>query len=305
MSKWLALPVAIFALASPLALAEQEAPGAADFKACQEAAGAQNWGGVIASCEKAIVASPEAFFSHYLLGWAYLQQKNWAKCAENYEQFLRKLGNQDAPEQTDISNRQGGICSFQAGNYNKAVTFLEKAAAKKPNDHAVQQALGISLLRLNRNREAETVLGKVIQLQPDSPNAYYYAGNINFAQQQLDTARQRLTKYLELDPNGTFQADAHFMVGSIIYQQSEQSGDRAAQFGVIKQHLSSFLAAKPDAPQTPDALYILGWIASQEEDNDTAKGHFERFLQLRSEGPQADEARRFLAELSEGEGTGS
>ena len=55
-------------------------------------------------------------------------------------------------------------------------------------------------------------------------------------------------------------------------------------------------------PEFAEAHYVLGWVAAQEEDNETAKTHFEEFVKLQPTGPQADEAKRFLAELSESGG---
>lgn len=296
MTKWLIVAVASV-VASGAAFA-QDPPGAAEFRACQEAAKKNDWATVITSCEKAVAANPDVFASHYMLGWAYLQTKKWDKCAEHYQKFLQKLGNEEAPQQREISNRQGGLCYWQAGQHAKAIPFLQKAAQSKPNDHTVQNALGLSYMRSNRENDAEQAFGKVIQLKPDNANPYYYAGNINFRQQDLAKAEQRLTKYLELQPAGQFAPDAHFMVGSIIYRNAEQAENKAEHFGVVKDHLGKFLEAKPNAPQAPQALYILGYIAAQEEDNETAKSHFEKFLQLQPTGPQAEEAKRFLAELS-------
>jgi TolA-binding protein len=68
-----------------------------------------------------------------------------------------------------------------------------------------------------------------------------------------------------------------------------------------KTHLSKFLEAKPNAPQSPQAHYILGSLAAQSEDTETAIAHFQKYLKLQPAGPQADEVKKFLAELSEGE----
>ena len=94
MNKWLALAVALFFAGE--ALAVQEPAGAAELKACQEAATKNDWDSVVRSCEATIAANPDLFLSHYILGWAYLQKKDWAKCASNYDKFLERLGDQKA-----------------------------------------------------------------------------------------------------------------------------------------------------------------------------------------------------------------
>ena len=63
--------------------------------------------------------------------------------------------------------------------------------------------------------------------------------------------------------------------------------------------MTTFLTAKPQAPQAADAHYILGGIAIEEDDEETAKSHFETFIQLQPSGPQAEEAQRYLDDLAE------
>lgn len=300
MNKWLG--VAVMALIANGAFALQEQPGAADFKACQQAAEKNDWGSVITSCEKTVAANPDVFHAHYILAWAYFQTKDWANCGGNYETYIEKLGNEEAAQNREVANRQAGICFAQAGELAKAIPYLQKSAAAKPNDVAVQSVLARSLLRSNQEAAAKQAFEKVIQLKPDDTISYYFSGYINYRQKDWANASSRLSKYLELDANGNFAADAHFMSGSSMYYSLDQVADKAAQYPTIKSHMSTFLAAKPTAPQASEAHYVLGWIAAQEEDNETAKTHFEAFLQLQPTGPQAEEAQRFLDELAESAG---
>lgn len=304
MNKWLGLAVAL--LAATGAFAQQQQPGAADFLACQDAVKNNDFDAVIASCEKALAANADLFASNYYLGYAYRAKKNWAECAENFDTFLQKVGNNpEAAEMINNSTREAGLCYARANEPTRAVQHLSKAASAKPNDTEVQFFLGISQMRANREAEAEQAFAKVIQLDPSLQRAYYYAGRINFNQQDWAKASERLEKYLELEPNGTFAADAHFMVGSMAVRNAESSGDTSAAHQKAISHLTQFLEAKPDAPQSPQAHYILGSLAAQRDDEATAKTHFERYLELEPNGPQAEEVRQFLADLSEAEEAGS
>ena len=98
-----------------------------------------------------------------------------------------------------------------------------------------------------------------------------------------------------------FAADSHFMVGSMAVRGAEDSPDAAAANQKAISHLTLFLEAKPDAPQSSQAHYILGSLAAQADDIATAKTHFQRYLELEPDGPQADEVKQFLADLSEAE----
>lgn len=298
MNKWLGLAAVTLIASSAFALQEQ--PGAADFRACQEAVKKNNFDGVIASCEKAISANPDLYASNYYLGYAYRAKKNYDKCASNFETFVKKVGsNKDAAEMVANSNREGGLCAARGNAPAKAIPLLRKAASTKPNDKEVQFYLGTTLMRAKREADAEQAFSKVIQLDPSLFRAYYFAGRINFNQQQWAKASQRLEKYLELKPDDTFAADAHFMVGSIAVRNAEASGDASAAHEKAISHLEQFLAAKPNAPQSAQAHYILGSLAAQKDDNATAKAHFEKYLALEPNGAQADEVKQFLADLAQ------
>ncbi len=300
MNKWLGLAVAT--LIAGAAFAQQEQAGAADFRACQEAVGTNDFDTVITSCEKALSANPDLFASNYYLGYAYRSKKSYDKCAQNFETFIQKVGdNAEAADMINNSTREGGLCYARGSTPVKATTLLEKAASTKPNDLQVQYFLGITQMRAKREGEAEQAFAKVIQLDPTLHRAYYYAGRINFNQQSWAKASQRLEKYLELKPDDTFAADSHFMVGSMAVRGAESSPDAAAANQKAITHLTLFLEAKPDAPQSPQAHYILGSLAAQAEDIAAAKSHFERYLELEPNGAQADEVKQFLADLSEAE----
>jgi tetratricopeptide (TPR) repeat protein len=297
MNKWLALAMA-FAIDGGAALA-QEQPGAKDFLAGQEAIKTNNFDAAIPAFEKALAANPDLYASNYFLGWAYKAKQNWEKCGANFETFLRKVGSDPkAAEQIGHSNREGGLCFARAESMAKAIPLLQKSASAKPNDKEVQFLLGVALVRESRENEAEQAFSKVIQLDPSLQRAYYYAGRINFNRQEWDVASQRLEKYLELGAADAFAPDAHFMLGSNAIRLAEGSPDAAALQQKASDHLTKFLAAKPTAPQAAQAHYILGSLAAQKDDNETAKAHFQKYLELEPNGAQAEEVKKFLKDLT-------
>ncbi|MGH9323080.1 MAG: tetratricopeptide repeat protein [Vicinamibacteria bacterium] len=296
MKKWLALAAALAIGSAALA---QEQPGATDFLAGQEAIKKNDFDAAIPAFEKALSANPELFASNYFLGWAYRAKENWAKCGQNFETFLKKVGTDPkAKEQVDHSNREGGLCFARAESFAKAIPFLKSSTTAKPNDKETQFFLGIALVREKREDEAEQAFAKVIQLDPNLNRAYYYAGLINFNQQKWPQASERLEKFLQLAPDDSFAPDAHFMVGSNAVRTAEGSADAAGEQQKAADHLTKFLAAKPNAPQAAQAHYILGSLAAQKDDNETAKTHFQKYLELEPNGPQAEEVKKFLADLA-------
>lgn len=299
MKKWLG--TAVVALIANGASANQEQPGAADFLACQEAVKKNDFDGVIASCEKALKANGDLYASNYYLGYAYRAKKDYDKCGQNFQTFIRKVGsNADAAAMVGNSNREGGLCIARGSSPTNAIPLLTKAASAKPNDTQVQFFLGITQMRDRKDAAAERAFSKVIQLDPSIHRAFYYAGRINFNSQDFPKASERLEKYLELKPDDTFAADAHFMVGSMAVRSAgaEPTPEASAK---AKTHLEQFLTAKPDAPQSAQAHYILGSLAAGVEDNTGAKGHFEKYLELEPNGAQAEEIKKFLADLAAAE----
>jgi tetratricopeptide (TPR) repeat protein len=296
MKRWLALAVA--SVIASAASAQQDAPGAKDFLAGQEAMKKKDFDAAIPALEKALAANPELFASNYYLGFAYKAKQKWDKCGSNFETFLKKVGSDPkATEMIGYANREGGLCFARAEATAKSIPLLQKAQSAKPNDKEVQFFLGVALMRENREDQAEQAFAKVIQLDPSIVKAFYYAGRINFNRQEWDVASERLEKYLAGAPDDTFAPDAHFMVGSIAIRKAEGSPNAAAEQQKATEHLEKFLAAKPTAPQAPDAHYILGSLAAQKDDTAKAKLHFEKYLELKPTGPQAEEVKKFLQDL--------
>jgi tetratricopeptide (TPR) repeat protein len=296
MNKWLALAVAS-AIASA-AFAQQDQPGAKEFIAGQEAIKKNDFDAAIPAFENALKANPDLFASNYYLGWAYKSKQTWDRCGANFDTFLKKVGTDPkAAEMVGHANREGGLCFARAEATGKAVPLLQKAASAKPNDKEVQFLLGVALMRENREPQAEQAFSKVIQLDPSLHRALYYAGRINFNQQEWAKASDRLAKYLDAAPDDAFAADANFMLGSVLVRTAEGSPDAAAAQQRAIAHLEKFLAAKPTAPQAPQAHYILGSLAAQRDDDAGAKKHFQKYLELEPNGAQAEEVKKFLADL--------
>ena len=298
MNKWLALTITILLLAGGAA-ARQAQRGAEEWAAGLQALEQKNWDAAITAFEAVLAANPDVFGCHFYLGYAYEQKQNFAKMGEHYSKFAERAGNDpQGAEQVAIATRKAGLALARV-NDPAAIPLLEKAAAAKPNDKEVLSALAIILIRNNQEAKAEQYFLKVIQLDPNLPRPYYFAGRTAFNNQMWADAQQLLSKYLELGSDDSYAADAHFMLGSMAVRQAE-GGDAAAQ-AAAKEHLSKFLELKPDAPQAPEAHYILGSLAAQGDDTETARSHFQSYLQLQPQGAQAEEVKQFLADLAEDE----
>ena len=298
MNKWLGMAVAMLIAGSAFAQ-----PGMEDYTKAQDAMKTNDLKAVVAPCEAALAASADYTNCWLWLGYAYRASQDWPKTATNLTEFLKKIEGQDNVDELRRSaTRDAGIALARSSQLTPSIRLLDQSVAAKPNDVEAQFWLGMALRANKQEDRSEQVFGKVIQLSPEIARPYYYAGRVNYSRGDTAKAQTRLTKYLELEPEGAFAPEAHFMLGSSMYRSLDKVEDQASQFPAIKNHMSTLLSAKPKAPQASEAHYVLGWIAAQEEDNETAKSHFEIFIQLQPNGPQSEEAKKFLAALAESAG---
>ena len=294
MKKWLGY--AVMLLCDNVSFGQ---PGIEDYQKAQEAAQANNLAGAIEPCEAALQASPDYLNCYLWLGYAYGQQKQPAKQADNLAEFVKKTeGNAEAAALRTQTMKAAGIAMAQSRRPKEAINLLDQFVAKEPNDLQAQFVLARSLLQDKKQARSEVAFSKVIEINPDLPQPYFFAGRINYITGDHNKAISRLSKYIALDGSGNFAPQAHFMAGSSMFRTVDQAADKAAQFASMKTHMSAFLAALPNTdPRAPEAHYVLGWLAAQEEDDATAKTHFETYIQIAQPGPQLEEAKQFIASL--------
>lgn len=286
MKKWVG--VAVLALFAGTATAQQA--GQKEFKDGESSFKKKDWDAAITNFEAAVGADQSIFASYYFLGFAYQNKRDYTKSAENFSKFLDKAPNN--PEAADMivaATRNGGLAYARANQYEQSIALLNKAADAKPNDLEVQFYLGMSQLKTGNADVAESHFVKATQLQPSFDIAWYYSGHIAYGNEDFSNAKTRLEKYLELKPDGSHAADAHYILGPIAIRAGNQA--------TAKSHLRTALELKPNSAQAAQAHYILGSLAFQAEDLERARRHFQTYLKLQPTGPQAEEIKKFLADL--------
>ena len=99
------------------------------------------------------------------------------------------------------------------------------AANSTPTDaQAYQQAF--SLVRQKDFPAALAEFDKFIELYPDSvrlPNAYYWVGEVNLAEQKLEPAKAAFERVLQMFPQHRKAADASYKLGVIYHQMGDQA----------------------------------------------------------------------------------
>jgi tetratricopeptide (TPR) repeat protein len=198
-------------------------PGGEEYKQGEAAFKNKDWNGAITAFEAAVSQNADLFASYYYLGWAYKSVSNPGKSAGSFAKFLDKAPKDgSAAEMVTAATREAGTGYARAKKYREAIPFLSKAASAKSSDAEVQYFLGFAQMQTGDEVAAEQTFSEVIRLQPNLDRAYYYAGLIDYKAERWDPAKERLTKYLELKPDGPFAADAQAMLDTIAAREEQE-----------------------------------------------------------------------------------
>jgi len=150
----------------------------------------------------------------------------------------------------------------QEAALNKGLESYQKALEIKPEEAAYHNNYALALARAKKFEEAQAELTKAAQLDPANAGRYFYnLGALLVNSGQNEPATEAFKKAIEADPN---YADAHY------------------QYGVS-------LMAK--AQVTPDGKVVPP---------PGAREAFEKYLQLRPDGPFAEAAKGMIATLDAG-----
>jgi len=249
----------------------------------------------ITAFQKAITENPDLFLSYYYLGLAFEKKLDYMNAADNFLRYLER--------KSDFADaiRRAGLSLARTETPARAIPYLEQAIAAKPNDVEARYFLAVTQMNSDRQSEAETHFGRIIQLDPELENPYYFLGVMAYQRQDHQFAKEQFETFLELRPDSPFAPDAHFMLGSIAIRDTESSEDPSIQADVVRSHIVTFLELKPDSPLAADAHYILGTLAAREGDTETARLEYETYLQLEPDSARAEDVRNFLAQLKEKE----
>jgi tetratricopeptide (TPR) repeat protein len=148
----------------------------------------------------------------------------------------------------------------QEGLMTKGLEAYTKALELKPDDAAYFNNYALALAKAKKFDEAQNALAKAATLDPPNAGRYYYnLGALLTNNNQAEAAGEAFKKAVEADPN---YAEAHY------------------QYGV---YLVSKAQITPDGKVTPP--------------EGTAEA-FQKYLELKPDGPFAESAKGMLASMS-------
>jgi tetratricopeptide (TPR) repeat protein len=163
---------------------------------------------------------------------------------------------------------------YVQGKYDDAVTELRQAVQQNGEDAAAQRALGMVLLDQDKLSEAEKPIRRAEELNPGPET--------NLALARLAVAQKNYDKAQELLANASGD-DLPYVRGLLRFQKQ--------QYQEAADDLESYLEKYPGHPY---AHYYAGLAYNNLRKPDKMLTHFERFLQIKPDAPEARKVRAVL-----------
>lgn len=252
----------------------------------------------IAPLKQALKLSPDLGPAHQLLGYALLAQGYSAEAV----QHLEKSGDEAAL----------GIAQLEAGQLSSAVTNLQSALAKRPNDPDLlyyfgrasgllskqsidtliasypdsaraRQAMAENYYVLRQMPQAEKEFQEAIKLRPDIPKLHLELGLVYQGASQWPKAEEAFRAETKIQPGN---AEAAYRLGNALLQQ-----------GKVKEARTELKRSDALEPEMPETLYAIGKAAALENDSAAAEKAWTRVVELEKGSALAAQAHFALAGL--------
>jgi tetratricopeptide (TPR) repeat protein len=257
-----------------------------------------DYGGAIPPLKQALKLNPDLLPAHQLLGYALLAQGYSVEALPHLEK---------AQDPAAL-----GIALLEAGQLRDAVSNLQAALAKRPNDPDLlyyygrasgllskqsidillasypdsaraHQAMAENFYVLRQMPQAEKEFQQAIELRPDIPKLHLELGLVYAGASQWTKAEQAFRIETKLQPGN---AEAAFRLGNALLQQ-----------GKIQEARAELGRADKLQPDMPETLYSLGKAASLAGDNASAEKSWVKVITMEKEGDLAAQAHFALAGL--------
>lgn len=254
------------------------------------------YGEAVPPLKKVLENNSELPVAHQLLGYALLAQGNSAEAIPHLEK-VHELG-------------ALGIAQLQTGRASDAMTNLQAALAKTPNDPDLlyyvsqagemlsqqsldallsadpnsaraHQAKAHTLFLMHQFPQAENEYQQALALRPDIPGLHLELGQVYMTDSQLPKAEEQFLAETKLQPAS---GEAAFRLGDIWLQQ-----------GKVQDALKMLKQADALRPDISDTLYALGKAAALAGEASNAERALSRVIVLEKDSPLAGQAHYSLA----------
>lgn len=193
-------------------------------------------------------------------GMTAMQSKQWSTAVEQ----LTKASELDATQLAVWSNLASAYDSWSKETRGeesekamaKADEVYKKVIELKPDDASVHNNYGLMLARQKKFKESQDELAKAAALDPPGAGKYYYnLGAILVNTGQNEPAGEAFKKAIEADPN---YADAHYQYGIYLTGKATTNADGSLTFPPgTKEAFEKYVQLKPDGPMAESAKGML------------------------------------------------
>lgn len=174
-----------------------------------------------------------------------------------------------------------GMQAWMRGDYKGAVTQLEKADAKDPNNASILKMLGYSYYQCGNFENSISTYSKFIALKPSDYSAYYYRGKarLNIANDPKESLNQMregfylssikdFTKAIEIngeeDPQLLQNRGLAYKDYAIYKSYTvKKSAEKAACVALFNNSLADFRKMLLVQPQRKDIVSLIDYVKAQ------------------------------------------
>jgi tetratricopeptide (TPR) repeat protein len=163
---------------------------------------------------------------------------------------------------------------YLQGKYDEAADELRRAVEENGENAAAQRMLGMVLLEQDKAGDAEKYIRRAAEMD-SGPESKIALARLYVAQKQYDQAQETLS--------GASGEDLEYVRGLVHFYKR--------QYQEAADDLEAYLAKNPHHPY---AHYYAGLAWNSLSKPDRMLTHFERFLQLKPDAPEARKVRSVL-----------
>ena len=258
-----------------------------------------------------IALNPQAQYAHLNLGAALYKQERYEEALDAYRVAVAQR-----PNYAKVHVALGSALN-KLGWFEKAETHLRRAIGLNPQAENAHHHLGAALYEQGRYEEALEAIRVAVAQAPDFSEAHVNLGAILKALGRFEEAEAHLRRASALNPQGQ---DAYMNLGAVLYEQGryeealeatriavEQASDfsqahtnlaeilsELGRYDEAMDALAQAVALDPSPSQTAELHFLMGQMAWENGQSETAAEHYMHTLEA---DPNHAEALHWLATL--------
>jgi tetratricopeptide (TPR) repeat protein len=218
--------------------------------------------------QQAKMAKNKALNDAFNAGMTAMQAQQWQEAITQ----LTKASELDATQLAVWSNLAAAYDGLgktakgpeQEAAQAKAGETYQKVIEMKPDDAAIHNNYGLLLARMKKFKESEEELAKAAALDPPGAGKYYYnLGAILINTGQNEPAGEAFKKAIAADPN---YADAHYQYGIYLTGKAQVASDGSMTFPPgTRESFEKYLELKPEGPFAESAKSMVATMGAKVE----------------------------------------